>query len=65
VAVPDKPLRLVVHGVGSRLDSFYDRPWQPQEPRQTKLVFIGKELQESAIASAILDSPLANLRTPR
>jgi cobalamin biosynthesis protein CobW len=65
VAVPDKPLRLVVHGVGSRLDSFYDRPWQPQEPRQTKLILIGRELPESAISSAILASPLAKLRNPK
>ncbi|MDX2216828.1 MAG: cobalamin biosynthesis protein CobW [Oculatellaceae cyanobacterium bins.114] len=41
VAVPNKAMRLVVQGVGNRFDTFYDRPWQPSEVRQTRLVFIG------------------------
>ena len=41
VAVPHKAMRLVVQGVGNRFDSFYDRPWQADEPRHTRLVFIG------------------------
>ncbi|MEB3251413.1 MAG: cobalamin biosynthesis protein CobW [Cyanobacteriota bacterium] len=41
VAVPNKAMRLVVQGVGNRFDSFYDRPWQTDEPRHTRLVFIG------------------------
>lgn len=56
VAVPNKPMRLVVHGVGQRFDSFYDRPWQPQEPHQTKLVFIGEDLQQTAIEATLLRS---------
>ncbi|AFY59392.1 cobalamin biosynthesis protein CobW [Synechococcus sp. PCC 6312] len=44
VAVPEKPMRLVMQGVGQRLDYFYDRLWQPEEPRQTRLVFIGRNL---------------------
>ncbi|MBD2463700.1 cobalamin biosynthesis protein CobW [Oscillatoria sp. FACHB-1407] len=40
-AVPNKAMRLVVQGVGNRFDTFYDRPWQPSEPRQTRLIFIG------------------------
>lgn len=55
VSVPNKPMRLVIHGVGHRFDSFYDRPWQPHEPRQTKLVFIGEDLQQAEIESAILN----------
>lgn len=54
VNVPDKPMRLVVQGVGKHLDSFYDRPWQSQEPRQTRLVLIGRDLVESQIKSKIL-----------
>ncbi|MDG2991618.1 cobalamin biosynthesis protein CobW [Candidatus Synechococcus calcipolaris G9] len=42
VNVPDKPMRLVVQGVGNRFETFYDRPWQPSELRQTRLVFIGR-----------------------
>ena len=55
VSVPNKPMRLVIHGVGHRFDSFYDRSWQPDEPRQTKLVFIGEDLQHAEIESAILN----------
>ncbi|MEL6165695.1 MAG: cobalamin biosynthesis protein CobW [Cyanobacteria bacterium J06628_3] len=44
VAVPDKSMRLVMQGVGNRFEQFYDRPWKPEEARQTRLVFIGKDL---------------------
>ncbi|MEB3163713.1 MAG: cobalamin biosynthesis protein CobW [Prochlorothrix sp.] len=53
VAVPNKPMRLVVHGVGQRLEHFYDRPWQGGEPRQTRLVVIGHDLDEALIRAAI------------
>jgi cobalamin biosynthesis protein CobW len=53
VDVPGKAMRLVVHGVGQRFDSFFDRPWQPTEPRQTRLVVIGKDLEAEAIREAI------------
>jgi cobalamin biosynthesis protein CobW len=43
-AVTGKPLRLVVQGVGTRLHTYYDRPWQPTEPRRTQLVVIGRNL---------------------
>lgn len=60
VAVPQKPMRLVIHGVGQRFDSFYDRPWQLQEARQTKLVFIGENLSQLDIETALLQ-PTAEL----
>lgn len=53
VAVPGKAMRLVLQGVGSRFDSFYDRPWQSDEPRQTRLVVIGRELNEAQIHQAV------------
>ncbi|MGB3137554.1 MAG: cobalamin biosynthesis protein CobW [Nodosilinea sp.] len=53
VYVPQKAMRLVVHGVGQRFDSFFDRPWQPAEARQTRLVIIGKDLNEEVIRAAI------------
>jgi cobalamin biosynthesis protein CobW len=53
VNVPEKALRLVVHGVGQRFDTCFDRPWQPGEPRQTRLVVIGKDLDATAIRAAI------------
>jgi cobalamin biosynthesis protein CobW len=51
VAVPNKSMRLVLQGVGSRIEHFYDRPWQNSEVRETKLVFIGRELEQSKIHS--------------
>ena len=53
VAVPEKPMRLVLQGVGDRFDYFYDRSWQTGELRQTKLVFIGRDLEKSKIEAAI------------
>ncbi|HEY9641304.1 MAG TPA: cobalamin biosynthesis protein CobW [Coleofasciculaceae cyanobacterium] len=49
VAVPNKAMRLVLQGVGDRFDYFYDRLWQPSEPRQTRLVLIGHALEQSKI----------------
>jgi cobalamin biosynthesis protein CobW len=46
VAVPNKAMRLVLQGVGQRFDYFYDRPWQINEARQTRLVFIGQDLNQ-------------------
>jgi cobalamin biosynthesis protein CobW len=37
--------------VGERIEYFYDRPWQPSELRQTKLVLIGRELDSAKIQS--------------
>jgi cobalamin biosynthesis protein CobW len=54
VSVPDKPMRLVLNGVGNRFDSFYDRPWRADEPRQTRLVVIGHELDEQKIRAAVV-----------
>jgi cobalamin biosynthesis protein CobW len=53
VAVPNKPMRMVLQGVGERFDSFYDRRWQPAEPRQTQLVFIGQALNAAEIEAAL------------
>ena len=49
VNVPDKPMRMVLQGVGNRFDSFYDRLWSTEEPRQTRLVFIGRQLNQTQI----------------
>ncbi|GAB1540401.1 cobalamin biosynthesis protein CobW [Scytonema sp. NUACC21] len=53
VAVPNKSMRLVMQGVGNRFEQFYDRPWKPQEPKQTRLVFIGRALNSSSIESQL------------
>ena len=58
VAVPNKSMRLVMQGVGSRFEQFYDRPWQPKEARQTRLVFIGRDLSHAAIESQLVALPV-------
>ena len=57
VAVPNKPMRLVLQGVGTRFDRFYDRPWQSNELKQTQLVFIGQNLNPEAIESQLVSLP--------
>ena len=44
--VAGKPLRLVIQGVGTRLHTYYDRPWQEQESRRTQVVLIGRNIPE-------------------
>ena len=58
VAVPNKPMRLVIQGVGQRFERFYDRPWQPDETPETRLVFIGRALNADQI-TAQLDNRVA------
>ncbi|VEP17319.1 Protein CobW [Hyella patelloides LEGE 07179] len=53
VSVPDKPMRLVLQGVGNRFDTFYDRLWLKDETRQTRLVFIGNNLTQDAIEQSL------------
>jgi len=58
VAVAGKPMRRVVHGVGRRLDGYYDQPWSADEIPEGQLVFIGHELDGDALRAA-----LANVAT--
>jgi cobalamin biosynthesis protein CobW len=53
--VPGKPMRLVVQAVGSRIETYFDRPWKTGEERATKLVVIGlhDEMDDAAIIKAI------------
>src|SRR3546814_18880412 len=52
-AVTGKAMRLVVQGVGERLQHYYDRDWRPGEARATRLVFIGETgLDEAAHRAA-------------
>ena len=53
INVPQKPMRLVLQGVGNRFDSFYDRFWTEGELRQTRLVFIGREIDKMQVERAI------------
>jgi cobalamin biosynthesis protein CobW len=53
--VKGKPMRLVIQAVGSRIDSYFDRPWAQGETRGTRLVVIGlhDEMDDEAIAREI------------
>jgi cobalamin biosynthesis protein CobW len=53
-AVADKPMRLLVQGVGKRFRQHFDRPWRPDEDRAGRLVVIGEAgLDRDAIAAAL------------
>jgi cobalamin biosynthesis protein CobW len=53
-AVGDKPMRLVVQGVGRRVSHHYDRAWTPGEDRAGRLVVIGlKGFDRAAVAAAL------------
>lgn len=54
VDVPNKPMRLVLQGVGNRFDSFYDRKWAQDELRQTSLVLIGRELDQGKVEKEMI-----------
>ena len=54
VNVPNKPMRLVLQGVGNRFETFYDRLWQPEEARQTRIVLIGHDLNRQLIEAKIM-----------
>ena len=53
VAVPNKPMRLLVQGVGRRFDHHFDRRWRDGEAQRTRLVFIGEDLDEGALRKAL------------
>ncbi|MFV0358764.1 cobalamin biosynthesis protein CobW [Tropicimonas sp.] len=53
-AVAGKPMRLAVQAVGPRIESYFDRPFTPEEPRRTRLVVIGEAgLDRPAIEKAL------------
>jgi cobalamin biosynthesis protein CobW len=53
-AVTGKAMRLVVQGVGGRLQHHYDRGWRPDELRATRLVVIGQTGLDEAAVRAVL-----------
>ena len=52
-AIPGKPMRLLVQGVGKRFDKHFDRKWLADETRATRLVVIGQELDPATIANEL------------
>jgi cobalamin biosynthesis protein CobW len=52
--VAGRDMRLVLQGVGGRLQHYYDRAWGSDEPRNGRLVVIGlKGLDRAAIEAAV------------
>ena len=53
--VEGKNMRRVIQGVGPRIQSYFDRPWDPGEERKSQLVVIGQSgLDQDAIEMALL-----------
>ncbi|PRD45087.1 cobalamin biosynthesis protein CobW [Phyllobacterium phragmitis] len=54
VDVPDKPMRLVVQAVGTRIEHYFDRVWEADEARASRLVVIGlHDIDNVAIEKAV------------
>jgi cobalamin biosynthesis protein CobW len=53
VALPDAPMRLVVQGAGHRFDSHFDGAWPAHQPRATRLVLIGHDLDAQALQTEL------------
>ncbi len=55
VAVDGKPMRLLVQGVGPRVNHYYDRAWTAEDDRRSRLVVIGlKGLDRAAIENILV-----------
>ena len=53
-AVAGKPMRLAIQAVGPRVDTYFDQPFAPGAPRDTRLVVIGQAgLDRAAIEKAL------------
>ena len=53
--IAGKPMRLLVQGVGARIQHQFDRPWEAGESRQGRLVVIGETgFDKAAIRNLIL-----------
>ncbi|CAG4913171.1 cobalamin biosynthesis protein CobW [Paraburkholderia gardini] len=51
-ALPGAAMRLVIQGVGRRFDSYFDRRWQADEPRASRFVLIGEDLDRKTLQQA-------------
>jgi len=57
VEVSGKPMRLLVQGVGARIQHRFDRAWKPNEPRASRLVVIGEKGIDRDAITAVLARP--------
>ena len=54
-AISGRDMRLLIQGVGTRLNSYFDRDWRPEESRRTRLVVIGLHGLDRAGIESILE----------
>lgn len=54
VAFPKEPKRFVFQGVHMILDGDLSREWRPDEKRESRVVFIGRDLDEKAIREGFM-----------
>jgi G3E family GTPase len=54
VAFPQEPKRFVFQGVHMILDGDLQRDWRPDEKRESRVVFIGRDLNEKAIREGFM-----------
>ena len=52
-AIPNKPMRLLIQGVGTRFDKHFDRAWSADEARITRLVLIGQDLDAAGLEAQL------------
>lgn len=57
VEVVGKPMRLLVQGVGARIEHHFDRAWKPNEARASRLVVIGEKGLDRDAVIALLARP--------
>lgn len=53
LSVLDEPQRVIFHQVGQRQTLFLERDWDPDEPRLSKIVLIGKGLEPEQLAAGL------------
>ena len=49
LSFPNEPKRFVFQGVHMILDGDLQRDWKPEEKRESRLVFIGRDLNENEL----------------
>lgn len=57
INVPNKPMRMIIQGVGDRFNKYFDRKWTEGEARKTQLVIIGEDV-ETLDLKAIIENQL-------
>jgi cobalamin biosynthesis protein CobW len=56
IAIDGKPARLIVQGVGTRVEHYFDRPWRDGETRASQLVVIGLQGFDRAAVEAVFEA---------